>query len=76
VSFQVHADRTAFTGRDLRRVVEPGEIEILVGTSANDLPCRGTVRLTGPLRVVGADRRLVTPVDVMPTKEDAAGAQA
>ncbi|WP_233624965.1 glycoside hydrolase family 3 N-terminal domain-containing protein [Actinoplanes sp. ATCC 53533] len=69
VRFQVHADRTAFTGRDLHRIVEPGDIEIMVGTSADDLPCRGTVRLTGPLRVVGADRRLVTPVDVMPTKD-------
>ncbi len=68
VRFLVHADRTAFTGRDLRRIVEPGDIEVMVGTSANDLPCRGTVRLTGPLRVVGADRRLVTPVDVLPTK--------
>jgi hypothetical protein len=69
VRFQVHADRTAFTGRDLRRIVEPGEIEVMVGTSANDLPCRGTVRLTGPLREVGADRQLITPVDVMPTKQ-------
>ncbi|GAA3342163.1 glycoside hydrolase family 3 N-terminal domain-containing protein [Amorphoplanes nipponensis] len=69
VSFQVHADRTAFTGRDLRRIVEPGEIEIMVGTSAGDLPCRGTVRLTGPLRVVGSGRRLVTPVDVLVAKE-------
>ena len=64
VRFRVHADRTAFTGRDLRRIVEPGEIEVLVGTSAADLPCRARVRLTGPLREVGADRRLVTPVDV------------
>jgi beta-glucosidase len=48
----------------LRRIVEPGEIEILVGTSAADLPCRDAVRLTGPLREVGADRQLVTPVDV------------
>ena len=52
--------------RDLRRIVEPGDLEILVGTSADDLPCRGSVRLTGPVRVVGADRRLVTPVDVSP----------
>jgi hypothetical protein len=66
VRFCVHADRTAFTGRDLRRVVEPGDVEVLVGTSAADLPCRGTVRLTGPLRVVGHDRRLTTPVDVTP----------
>ncbi|QFY11907.1 glycosyl hydrolase [Nonomuraea phyllanthi] len=64
VTFLVHADRTAFTGRDLRRIVEPGEVEVLVGTSAADLPCRGTVRLTGPIRVVGHDRRLVTPVSV------------
>ena len=40
VAFRVHADRTAFADRDLQRVVEPGDIEVLVGTSAGDLPCR------------------------------------
>jgi hypothetical protein len=64
VRFNVHADRTAFTGRDLRRIVEPGDVEVLAGTSAADLPCRGVVRLTGPLRQVGHDRRLSTPVEV------------
>ena len=66
VTFAVHADRTAFTGRDLRRVVEPGEIEVLVGSSSADLPCRGSFTLTGDLRVVGHDRRLTTPVEVVP----------
>ncbi len=66
VRFHVHADRTAFTGRDLRRIVEPGDVEVLVGTSAGDLPCQGVVRLTGPTRAVGHDRRLITPVDVSP----------
>jgi beta-glucosidase-like glycosyl hydrolase len=66
VRFSVHTDRTAFTGRDLTRIVEPGEIEVLAGTSAAHLPCRATVRLTGPLRVVGHDRRLTTPVNVHP----------
>jgi Fibronectin type III-like domain len=66
VRFAVHADRTAFTGRDLQRIVEPGDVEVLVGTSAQDLPCRGVVRLTGSLRVVGHERRLVTPVEVGP----------
>jgi beta-xylosidase len=65
VRFLVHTDRTAFTGRDLTRIVEPGEIEILAGTSAADLPCRGTVRLTGPIRQTGRDRRLTTPVEVV-----------
>ncbi|MGY1810353.1 glycoside hydrolase family 3 N-terminal domain-containing protein [Blastococcus sp. SYSU D00669] len=64
VAFEVHADRTAFSGRDLRRIVEPGDVEVLVGTSSAALPCRGTVRLAGPVREVGADRRLVTPVTV------------
>ncbi|MBX6383779.1 MAG: glycoside hydrolase family 3 C-terminal domain-containing protein [Microbispora sp.] len=66
VTFTVHADRTAFTGRDLRRIVEPGDIDVFVGTSASDLPCRGRVRLTGPLRHVGHGRRLITPVEVRP----------
>jgi beta-glucosidase len=66
VTFRVHADRTAFTGRDFRRIVEPGDIEVFAGTSASDLPCRGTVRLTGPLRTVGHDRRLTTPVEISP----------
>ena len=66
VTFRVHADRTAFTGRDLRRIVEPGDIELFVGTSAADLPCQGGITLTGPVRVVGHDRRLVTPVEVGP----------
>jgi hypothetical protein len=66
VRFRVHADRTAYTNRDFQRIVEPGDIEVMVGTSAADLPCRGRVRLTGPLRVVGHDRQLVTPVEVGP----------
>ena len=64
VSFAVHADRTAYTNRELQRIVEPGDIEVLVGTSPMHLPCRGRVRLTGPERVVGRDRHLVTPVNI------------
>ncbi|XVV09043.1 glycoside hydrolase family 3 N-terminal domain-containing protein [Actinoplanes sp. CA-131856] len=64
VEFTVHTDRTAYTGRDLTTIVEPGDIEVMVGTSAADLPCRGRVTLTGPVREVGRDRRLVTPVEV------------
>ncbi len=66
VTFRVHTDRSAFTGRDLERVVEPGDLRILVGTSAGDLPCQATVRLTGPVRPAGAERRLTTPGEVRP----------
>jgi beta-glucosidase len=67
VSFSVHADRTAFTRRDLARVVASGDLEVLVGTSSADLPHRATIRLTGPTRPVGpedAERRLLTAVSV------------
>jgi beta-glucosidase len=64
VHFRVHAERTAFVGSDLQRIVEPGDIDVLLGTSATDLPCRARVRLTGPVRSVGVERCLVTPVDV------------
>src|SRR4051794_15343081 len=73
VRFDVHAERTAFHDRSFRRIVEPGDVEVLVGTSSVSLPCRGTVRLTGPVRQVGADRRLVTPVTVQPADADAGG---
>ncbi|MEV6494469.1 fibronectin type III-like domain-contianing protein, partial [Actinoplanes sp. NPDC051633] len=75
VSFRVHADRASFTGLDLTRIVEPGDIDVLVGTSAadDDLPCRGTVRLTGPARVVGAGRVLDTPVSRSVSRSDSPG---
>ncbi|QNE23241.1 glycosyl hydrolase [Kribbella qitaiheensis] len=66
VTFHVHADRTAYSGPDLRRIVEAGDLEVLVGTSSADLPCRASVRLTGNTRVVGHDRRMITPVDLTP----------
>ena len=66
VTFRVHADRAAYTGRAMRRIVEPGELRVSVGSSASDLPCTASVTLTGPVREVGSDRRLVTPVEVAP----------
>jgi beta-glucosidase len=72
VTFRVHADRTAYPNRRLERIVEPGDIDVMVGTSSADLPCRGRVRLTGSLVVVGHDRQLITPVELNPVAADAA----
>ena len=41
VTFTLHADRTSFTGVDLRRIVEPGEIRVMIGASSEDIRGRG-----------------------------------
>ncbi|WP_328333988.1 glycoside hydrolase family 3 C-terminal domain-containing protein [Kribbella sp. NBC_00382] len=64
VAFEVHADRAAYSGADLRRIVEAGELEVLVGTSSADLPCSALVRVVGATRAVGHDRTMITPVVV------------
>jgi hypothetical protein len=64
VSFRFHAERTSFTGVDLRRVVEPGVVEVLVGGSSQDVRLRSSFEITGEPRVVGHERVLTTPAEV------------
>lgn len=64
VTFRLHTDRLSFTGLDLRRIVEPGRIDIAVGGSSQDTPLRGSFTVTGNTRSVGANRVLTTPVEV------------
>ncbi len=64
VRFTVHADRFSFTGTDLRRVVEPGTVEVGVGGSSADTPLTASLALVGPARIVGHERVLLTPAAV------------
>jgi beta-glucosidase-like glycosyl hydrolase len=64
VTFRLHADRTAFSGRSGARIVEPGEIGVAIGGASDQLPLQGSFLLTGPERLVGADRVLDTPVRI------------
>jgi beta-xylosidase len=64
VVFRVHADRTSFTGRDGRRITEPGEITVAVGGASDNLPLTGSFTLCGAARAVRADRILETPVSL------------
>ena len=70
VEFRVHADRFAYTNSGYERIVESGDVQLLLGTSVADLPCCQTVRVTGPTRVLGHDRRLVTPVVITTVAHD------
>jgi beta-xylosidase len=64
VVFRLHADRTSCTGRDLQRVVEPGDLDLLVGPSSEQLPLQARVTVTGARRRVGSGRVLLTPARV------------
>jgi hypothetical protein len=66
VTFTLHTDRTAFTGVDLRRIVQAGEIGIAIGASAADIRGRLTLQLVGEEREVGHDRVLTTPASRSP----------
>jgi beta-glucosidase len=66
VEFQVHTDMTSFTGRDLRRRVEPGGITLTVAQSAGDPGLPVHVTLQGDERTVDHTRTMTTPVTVLP----------
>lgn len=53
----VPADLGSFTGPHLRRVVEPGELELRLGSSGPAIHLTATVTLTGPPRHVDRTRR-------------------
>ncbi|MFF4586816.1 glycoside hydrolase family 3 N-terminal domain-containing protein [Streptomyces sp. NPDC001388] len=64
VTFGFHADLSAFTDRSGRRVIEPGDLELRLGTSSAEVREVARVRLTGAVREAGAGRRLRCDVRV------------
>ncbi|KAB7745234.1 glycosyl hydrolase [Nostocoides sp. F2B08] len=67
VSFLVPADLASFTGRDGRRVVEPGELVLGFGRSSAAIVGAVPVRLVGDARIVDHTRALHAEVCVTPT---------
>ncbi len=47
IEIEIPSDVLSFTGADFARIIEPGEIEIMLGTSSKDIIFREVVRLTG-----------------------------
>jgi hypothetical protein len=61
VTFTVPTTRLAFSDRDLVRVVEPGDVELWVGSSCAVRETEARVRLTGDVhRVTTSDPRWVS----------------
>lgn len=64
VTFEVHADLASFTGRDGRRRVEPGALELRAARSSTAVESTWTVTLEGPVRHVDHTRVLRPVVSV------------
>jgi beta-xylosidase len=58
VEIGLHADLTSYTGRAGKRLVEPGDVELRVGTSSARIVVTLPCTMTGPRREVGFDRVL------------------
>lgn len=56
--FRFHADLSSFTDRTGARVVEPGALELRLGASSTQTRHTARLELSGPVREVGARRRL------------------
>ena len=65
VTFRVPAELASFTGRDGRRIVEPGTLVLGVARSAGEILFAHTVELTGETRVVDHTRPLHADVSVV-----------
>jgi beta-xylosidase len=62
LTFTVHADLASFTGRTGQRVVEPGDLELRLGSSSAVTRHAVAVRVVGDERVVDHQRRLTAGV--------------
>ncbi|MCO6452755.1 MAG: glycoside hydrolase family 3 C-terminal domain-containing protein [Caldilineales bacterium] len=60
ITFELAVDQIAFLDREMRWVVEPGTIQVMVGTSSVDLPQAAKFEITGETSVVD-DGRLSFP---------------
>ena len=58
IAVRVPAALAGFTGVGLRRIVEPGAIELQLGRSSEDIALTAEVNLSGPTRELGPDRPL------------------
>ncbi len=66
LTFNVPTDMLNFTSRRGERVVEPGEFEFRIGASSADIRSSGVVTVTGKIRVITGNWRMVSHCEVEP----------
>jgi len=64
VTFHLAVSQLGFYDHDLRFVVEPGTIEVMVGSSSEDVRLRGTFEIVGEVTDVGTRKCFSTPIEI------------
>jgi len=64
VTFKLFMDQLAFYDRHMRLVVEPGTINIMVGSSSEDIRLTGTFEVVGETKVTPSSRTFFSEVTV------------
>jgi beta-glucosidase len=62
ITFHLSVAHAGFLNRDMAFVVEPGQVEIMIGSSSEDIRLSGEIEITGPVTPV--ERVFITPVEV------------
>jgi beta-glucosidase len=64
VTFTLAVNQLGFYNREMKYVVEPGAIEIMVGTSSDDLPLTATFQITGATADIEREKKFFSEVAV------------
>src|SRR5690606_26948557 len=64
VSFQLGVNQLGFYDRDMKYVIEPGEIKIMIGSSSEDIRLEGKFDIAGKKTDVGNAKEFLTTVSV------------
>jgi beta-glucosidase len=65
VLFHLPVNQLAFYNHDFDLILEPGRVEVLLGSSAEDIRLRGALEITGPERMMVERRVFFCPVEVL-----------
>ena len=64
VTFRLPLELLAFYDKHMRLVVEPGEFEVMVGASSEDIKLKGNFRVVGKTLVLGSRRAFLSSVSI------------
>ncbi len=66
VTFHLSMDQLAFYDHAMRLIVEPGTVEVMVGSSSEDIRLKGSFEIVGAKREVPPERVLFAKVEATP----------